>query len=191
MAKSLTTNGFTSDTVGVRYAFFKICTGLVWMSWVGSAVAQTAQETAFARGVLDQFQRPSIENGREYCGYIGISPSGEIVMTPAQRGREGSCLSRAAEEGMQFIASFHTHGSYSSEYDSEVPSSDDVLGDWEEGLNGWISTPGGRIWFVDGALRIARLICDVGCVTMDANYDARETGPIAASYTLQDLLNRE
>ena len=68
------------------------------------------------------------------------------------------------------IASYHTHAAYSDDMDSEVPSVDDLEIDFEEGVNGYVATPGGRVWLnlVNEGRTI--LLCGPGCVYVDPGF---------------------
>ena len=158
----------------------------------GSLVAQNAQEMAVARGVLLQLQPRSFAENLEYCGYIGRLPDGRFAATPVTRGDEWSCTSEGDESRfVEIVASFHTHAAFSREADSEVPSSDDVEADMGEGVNGYVATPGGRLWYIDGQRGIATQVCGLGCMGQDPAFIPGDAGPIAQRYTLQELRRRE
>lgn len=158
----------------------------------GVARAQDAAEMAAARAVLLQLQPRSFAENREYCGYIGRMPDGRLTATEVTRGDTWGCLSRADESRfVQIVASFHTHAAFDRAADSEVPSTDDVRGDMAEGVNGYVATPGGRLWYIDGRRGVATQVCGLGCMGQDPNFIAGDAGPIAQSYTLQQLQARE
>lgn len=130
---------------------------------------QTQAEIAFAKSVLDGLQAQSFDLDREFCGYIGVNGSRTYVASEPTRGRKGSC--RAGDPGeMDVLASYHTHGGYSEYHDSEIPSVDDLRADIEEGVDGYISTPGGRVWFSDASDSEARLTCGLKCVASDVDF---------------------
>ncbi len=171
---------------------------LVWMLCAVTAglttplAAQDRAEMAAAREVLLQLQARSFAENREYCGYVGIIPGVGYAATEVTRGRTDSCLSRADESRfVEITASFHTHAGFDPYADSEVPSVDDLLGDMDEGVNGYVATPGGRFWYIDGARGVAWQICGLGCMGQDPNFIPGDAGPIAQSYTLQQLRQRE
>lgn len=158
----------------------------------GSAVAQDAAELAAARGVLLQLQPRSFAENLEYCGYIGRMPGGQLTATEVTRGDTWGCLSRGSEDRfVEIVASFHTHAGFDRAADSEVPSTDDVRGDMEERVNGYVATPGGRLWFIDWRRGVATQVCGLGCMGQDPNFTQGDAGPIAQSYTLQQLQARE
>lgn len=150
--------------------------------------AQNAAEIAFAKATLDALQIISIKENREYCGYIGLTLNGEFQATPPRRGRKGSCQTKDIPEGFRVLASYHTHGSFSVKFDSELPSSDDLLADIEEGVDGYIGTPGGRVWFTDARAKKTVKLCAEGCISADPNYDPSDAPNIEAEYSLKDLI---
>lgn len=158
-----------------------------------AAQAQPRFEAAFAKQVLDALQGISIDEKREYCGYIGYMPNNDLVATDAVAGDLTTCLADEPPEEMDIIASYHTHANYDPDQDSEVPSYEDVLGDQEEGIDGYVSTPGGRLWFVDGDRGIASQVCGIGCLTADPRF-VRETDPdwtVPPTITLDELYDRQ
>ena len=94
---------------------------------------------------LDALQHTSIAENREYCGYLGVDASGQVAATPAVPGTVDSCLPVDPPAAFEIYASYHTHGAYSPDEDSEVPSYEDLQGDIEEGVDGYIATPG-QLW---------------------------------------------
>ncbi len=157
-----------------------------------AAQAQDAAELAAARQVLLQLQPRSFSENLEYCGYIGRMPDGRLMATEVTRGDAWGCLSRGDESRfVEVVASFHTHAAFDRAADSEVPSSDDMYGDIEEQVNGYVATPGGRLWYIDHRRQVATQVCGLGCMGQDPNFVPGDAGPIAQSYGLQDLLRRE
>lgn len=170
-----------------RLALLCLCLLLV------PAVTEAAdpKERAFARDLLQGLQERSFKENREFCGYIGRTTDGRLVATGPRRGRSTSCVIDAPPPGIRVTASYHTHAGFDPYTYGEVPSTDDVLGDMEEGINGYISTPGGRFWFVDGPAGEAWLICGAGCLLSDPDFDSRQVDPVAPRYTLKELERRE
>ena len=115
--------------------------------------------------------------------------NGVLGATRAIAGGEAWC--ELPEPGPNVIASYHTHGSYSPVYDNEVPSSDDLRSDFDYRTDGYISTPGGRIWHVDHETRRANLLCGAQCVVSDPGDNPGNAGPIRNSFTLGQILARE
>lgn len=158
----------------------------------GQAYAQDASELAVARGVLMQLQPRSFAENLEYCGYIGRMGDGRLAATEVTRGDEWGCLSRGDESRfVEVVASFHTHAAFDRAADSEVPSTDDVRGDMAERVNGYVATPGGRLWYIDWRQGVATLVCGLGCMGQDPNFIPGDAGPIAQRYSLRDLILRE
>ena len=157
-----------------------------------AAVAQSAAEVAFMRGVLNRVQPPSFADAVEYCGHVFRADDGTIGASRAAPGDAAGCAPRRrAPAGATIVASYHTHADYDRRYDSEVPSIADLQADFADGLDGWIATPGGRMWFVDHVAREARLICDRGCLIADPDYAAGLTAPVAWEYTIDGLRARD
>lgn len=153
-------------------------------------VAQ-AQVQAFAKQQLDSLQPRSFEGNLELCGIIFETSEGKLGVSRPSDGDEASCdLSFFDEPGMVPIASFHTHGRHSRAYDGEVPSIIDIESDVASGLDGYVSTPGGRLWHIDHKQALATLVCGPGCVRQDPSYVPCPDDEIARRYTLIDLERR-
>lgn len=152
------------------------------------AVPQTELEIAFAKATLDALQNKSFDKNREYCGYIGLDAEDAYVASRPKKGRKGSCRPKGAAIGFRVLASYHTHGAFYEDYDSETPSSDDLLADIEEGVDGYVATPGGRVWFTNGTTEVAILLCGEDCITADPNYDPKDEPNIEPQYTLPELI---
>ena len=161
------------------------------MSLATAAGAQDKSLVAAARATLAKLQQPSFGANREYCGLIGIAPNGQIVATRARKGRVDSCRPRDFSSRVDVVASYHTHGAFDADVDAEVPSVDDILADQSEGIDGFISTPGGRLWFVDGKRGAAIQLCGLNCLPSDPEFRPRVYGPVATKYTLSELSIRE
>ena len=102
---------------------------------------------SFAKRQLSDLQERSFSRDQELCAIIFEDSEGELGTTPLVSGEKASCdIAYFDEPGMAPVASFHTHGSFDLEYDSEVPSMLDMQSDIESGIDGYISTPGGRLW---------------------------------------------
>ena len=91
---------------------------------------------------------------------------------------------------MEVIASYHTHGAFDFSYHNELPSDIDMASDRSLGVNGWIATPGGRLWYVDAKEMVATQICGVGCLPIAPNFYKAQAGEIAPAYTYGDLVER-
>jgi|GEM_PF-314855 len=146
------------------------------------------QADGFAIAFLNSIQLQSFAEHRELCGYFVLTPSGDIAATPPVPGDLASCTQAAP--GADVFASYHTHGAFDDGYDNEVPSPDDLMGDFHFGIDGYVSTPGGRVWRVEYDLQAALLICGQGCVAVDPNYDFADGFGIRNRYTVAQLRAR-
>ncbi len=144
-------------------------------------------ELAFVTDLLADVQRRSFATGREHCGYIGLDPLGRWVTTPIVVGEEAACPLPPVPLGLRVAASFHTHGTYSPFYASEWPTTQDVATDRASGIDGYISTPGGRLWHVDTDTMTVRQLCGRGCLPQDPNYVGAEDGPLRPVMTYGQL----
>jgi hypothetical protein len=154
------------------------------------ATAQSAQETAFVMGLMESMNTLSIRFNREVCGYVLRHPNGAYSSTKVSWGGQASCASLPVVDGMEVASSWHTHAAWDPAYDGEVPSIQDVEGDMRMGVNGWVGTPGGRLWFVDGQTGSMRQVCGRGCLPVDENFGTEDFGPVGENYTLDSLYAR-
>lgn len=146
-----------------------------------------AQADAFAVAFLDSIQPLSFAEGREYCGYFLLAGR-QITATTPIPGTTASCTQPGPPPNA--FASYHTHGAFDRDYDNEVPSPEDMLGDFAFGIDGYISTPGGRVWRVEVDERAALQVCGLGCVTVDRGFLPRREASIPPRMTVQDVLAR-
>ncbi|MEL6960661.1 MAG: DUF4329 domain-containing protein [Pseudomonadota bacterium] len=144
----------------------------------------------FAINFLNSIQARSIAEEREYCGYFFLNAQGQIEATRPVPGTFASCAMPAPRPGEGIFASYHTHGAYGSDYDNEVPSTLDLQSDFQFGIDGYVSTPGGRVWLVDFQTRSTRQLCGLRCVTSDPGFVPQGEAGIRASFTLGDLQRR-
>ncbi|MEO1551833.1 MAG: DUF4329 domain-containing protein, partial [Pseudomonadota bacterium] len=142
---------------------------------------------SFVIAFLETIQPPSIAENLEYCGYLGLDPAGDWIATPPVEGTVDSCLVPNWPSEMTVVASYHSHAGFDTDSDSEVPSTDDLLADIEEGVDGFVSTPGGRVWFLDHEAQTATQLCPLDCVLSDPAFIEGDEGVIAPSYTLKEL----
>ncbi|GGL52803.1 DUF4329 domain-containing protein [Wenxinia marina] len=148
-------------------------------------------ERAFVTGILREIQLVSFRENREYCGYIGLDPNGNYMRTPYSAGVEAGCALPAIPPGMTVLASFHTHSTYSPLYASEFPTSQDMRSDASLDVDGYISTPGGRLWYVDTDTMTVRQLCGRGCLPQDPNYRAADDGPLRPVFSYEELVRFE
>ena len=151
---------------------------------------RTEAEVVFITAELNALQPRSIAENREFCGYLGLNPAGDFAISPPKRGSLDGCTPNDPPASLQLIASYHTHAAYSYDYDSETPSPDDLMGDIAEGVDGYIATPGGRVWFNDAAARTAILLCDLNCIFADPHFQPDPYYPVANRYSLRALIAR-
>lgn len=145
---------------------------------------------AFAVRFLDTIQAPSINARKEFCGYIRRDSSGALQATPPRPGTFASCQMPAPLPGSSVIATYHTHGAYGPNYDNETPSSIDLESDAQLGLNGYVSTPGGRVWRTNPDTLDTVQICGLGCVTRDPGFVPRNEAAVLQRFTLAQLQRR-
>lgn len=171
---------------------------LVLIVWLFPAYAAAQSRTVvtddvdlFALELFDRIQTRSILENREYCGLIGFSSNDELIATGPHRGTEDSCNPGDEPAGFEPIASYHTHGAFLDDADSEVPSVDDLIADFEEDLDGYVATPGGRVWLNLLAENLTFQLCGRGCVVSDPKARPCKAFLPAIEYTLQQLRQRE
>lgn len=155
----------------------------------GPLVAQDAAEMALARETLTALQALSFAKEREFCGYIGYDAEGQLRATRAVQGDEATCLAEIPEN-FAVTASYHTHGGFDPDYFGEIPSDIDIEGDASLWINGYVSTPGGRFWFVDTRTMEVRLLCGLSCLPMAPGYRKGTNGPIASKYSYDALVRK-
>lgn len=144
-------------------------------------------ERAFVAAILSDLQLRSFAENREFCGYIGLDRSGIWASTPVSAGSEASCPLPLVPAGFTLVASFHTHGTYSPFYASEWPTTQDMATDAADVIDGYIATPGGRLWHVDTDTMTVTQLCGRGCLPQDPAYVAAEDGPLRRTMTYAEL----
>ncbi len=159
--------------------------------FITPAMAQDQSEIDFVIKFFDGLQPITIANEREYCGYFGFDENDNFIATKPTKGAEDSCLADEPPYDMEIFASYHTHGAFSFDADSELPSSTDLEADIDEGVDGYISTPGGRIWFNDSVKEVAILICGRNCTVSDDRYEKDANPPVRNEYDMELLLKRD
>lgn len=155
------------------------------------AGAQSATVERMAREILTQLQAKSFEQRREFCGWIGIDKAGKLVRGKTYRGRRSTCRSGLGIEGARPIASYHTHGHYAPRFDNEVPSTIDLATEVSGKTYGYVATPMGRFWLVDGKRKQVRLICGPGCLPSQKGAKEGKFGKIRKTYTEKQLYARQ
>lgn len=148
-------------------------------------------ELDFVMDIMRELNPRSIRVNKEICGYIGYNRLGHLVHTRHMVGEEASCWLPQWPTKMVVVASYHTHSTYSPAYDSEVPSVTDYESDENSGIDGYVVTPGGRLWHVDTDAERVSQICGIGCLPQDPNFVADPKGTIRQNYSYRALLKRE
>ena len=150
------------------------------------ASVPVVQLDAFARSYLNTAQALSFRDGIEYCGFFFLDNAGRIQSTEPRRGEPGSCVIGTPPQGL--LAGWHTHSSYNPDVIGEVPSPRDLLITFEVGLDGYVATPGGRLWRMNAQARNTVQVCGTGCLLSDPNYRSDPRLQILDVYTLPGLL---
>lgn len=151
--------------------------------------AQSREEIEFMAGFFTRLQLRSFEKQSEYCGFVGRAPNGRLRVTEPRQGNRDSCPLEWPRD-MEVIASYHTHGTFDFIYHNELPSEGDMQSDQRLGVNGWIATPGGRLWHIDSKRMVATQVCGVGCLPIAPNFYKSQAGDIAGSYSYDELVER-
>ena len=158
-------------------------------------VVSTDTLTRYARAELEEVQSRSIARNQEYCGVIFEDEGGNLQTSKIYEGGRAQCaFDWGVPLGNHVVASFHTHGGYDEDFDSEVPSVEDVATDIDARIDGFVSTPGGRIWHVEWQEGVAVQMCGEGCIEQDPKY-ARATARggqerLPLTLSLEDLQER-
>ena len=185
-----------TSTIRIIYALcaiaFVVIVARAYMNVKGTdglvATVPQPQVQALAREQLDALQSPSFVGDQELCGIIFETSDGELGVSRPREGDVASCdLAYFDEPGMVPVASFHTHGKHSRDYYGEVPSVIDIQGDIASGIDGYVATPGGRLWHIDHRKEQAVLACGPGCLTQDPSYVPCEGDEIGDRYTVDTL----
>ena len=132
--------------------------------------AQAADEIRLAKQNLLVLQAKSFQYDREYCGYLVVDARDVISGTPPTKGKEAECSADDYPEDLIAFARYHMQDAVSLDGSYELPSYIDVLGDAEEGVDSYVSTPGGQIWFIDSRAKIISVICDLACLPEDRTF---------------------
>ncbi len=151
-------------------------------------MAQSIDEEALMRAVFAELNPISIAANIEHCGYVGFTADGELAVSPPTPGDTSSCLADDPDNLELVVASYHTHAAFSPDYSSELPSGTDMEGDEDEGIDGWVATPGGRLWYIDSTDMVTWQVCGIGCLPSDPEFIAGDSGIIEESYSYDDLV---
>ncbi len=147
--------------------------------------------TRYARAELEQLQARSIQNNQEYCGVIFEDEAGNLETSRVYQGGRAQCaFDWGVPLGNHVVASFHTHGGHDIAFDSEVPSVEDLATDIDARIDGFVSTPGGRLWHNQWQEETAIQLCGVGCLDQDPRYARSQQERLPSAFTLDDLQAR-
>ena len=150
------------------------------------AAAQDARETALVKEVFAELQLLSFRKKREYCGFLALTRKGDLVATDPVPGDMASCAADFPTD-LAVVASYHTHGTFDDGYHNEMPSLTDIDSDRAVYLNGYVATPGGRLWYIDGRRGVTFQICGTGCLPVAPLFSKDREGAVAEAYTYDDL----
>ncbi|MBS9716565.1 DUF4329 domain-containing protein [Pseudohalocynthiibacter aestuariivivens] len=156
--------------------------------------ARYATEHQFVLEIFQTLNQRSVEIDREFCGFLYYDGRGQIAATRASKGGTHSCMPVRPDGDYVIFSSYHTHAAYDPNSLNEYPSAQDVEGDFANRHNGYVATPGGRLWFIDFKKQIARQICDYRCLPFDSSYrEPRRERPKSAVtlHELQRIIDRE
>ena len=147
-----------------------------------------------AEAALDNAQSLSLKHNREYCGYIAFDGADRLRFTAPLKGSVETCTPPEVPYSWELIASYHTHGALDPnepDVSYELPSGDDLRGDMEEGVDGYLATPGGRFWFIDTQDEVVIMLGDVGYFEPDKLFEQdTECGPWA-EHTFEEIFVME
>jgi len=153
---------------------------------LGGGYEKYAEEHAFAADVLRDLNSHSVFVDLEFCGFI-YRANGELRATSPEKGEAASCLPILPQGNVEVFASYHTHAAFDPASFNEYPSVQDMEGDFSRFENGYISTPGGRLWFVDNQKRRARQLCGYRCMPFDPHYRESPAKPALEQVTIETL----
>ena len=140
---------------------------------------------------LEHLQHLSFVTQREFCGYLGQHPDGSLGFTPMVRGGRNGCTPILLGKDLVLVASLHTHGAYHPDVPAEFPTSLDIMSDADEGVNGYVATPGGRLWYIDGSALATVQLCGLACLPQDPDFHAGDDGLIENAYSFDELKDLE
>jgi hypothetical protein len=170
--------------------FIAPCLVLLCMPFGPAAAGDASvEEIALARKVLGTLQVRSALENVEYCGYIGIDAAGDFVASEPEPGGPVWC-EPVWPEALEVVASDHTHAAYDPGAWSELPSGQDMESDEEMGIDGYVSTPGGRLWYIDSSEMVASQLCGIGCLPQAPGFVPAPEDDIRASYAYEDLVQK-
>jgi len=154
------------------------------------ASAQSETEAELVQAMFRSINAQSITYDREVCGHILRGPDGRLEVGKVSWGGPASCAMTPPAAGYQVVSSWHTHAAWAEGYDNELPSLIDVEGDMSQGIDGWLATPGGRLWYINGQTGEIHQYCGAECLPFDPDAQMDARGPVDKHYTLSELRAR-
>lgn len=169
----------------MKHIFF--CLALLLPSAVVANTTDREAEHRYVKELFVELQIRSFAENREICGYLGYDRDGNLRTSDINIGTEASCGPPNFPTKFTVVAWFHTHSTYSPEYNSEYPSTQDLdFGEYWD-LNGYTATPGGRLWYHDLAEDAVIELCSLECVPQDPNFRVLPRDPVRSVYTRRQL----
>ena len=156
-------------------------------------VVSLSELTEYAKGTLAEIQGKSIRNNQEYCGVIFEDENGNLQTSQIYPGERAECFfDWGVPLGFHVVASFHSHGGVDEGYASEIPSSLDLATDIDARIDGFVGTPGGRVWHNSWQEGVTSQVCGEGCLEQDSRYGPSESslpglGRVATRYSMDEL----
>lgn len=181
-----------TDTTGMSFVVLLTIVALAMVE-NGLARADDPDQAQFdlVRNRLGPLQHLSFATNREYCGYLYRLPDGRLEFTEMVRGGRDGCTPVVPLKRIELVASVHTHGAYDPSVPAEFPTVLDMDSDKRERVNGYVATPGGRLWFIDTRSGITYQVCGIACLPQDPGFHVGDDGEIAGRYTYRDLVELE
>ncbi len=164
-----------------------LVSGMILLLCPALAPAQQADEVAYVKALMTRIQPVSFAKSKELCGLLGRNTKGNLGTSDIRIGTYDGCYIPPVPDKLDVIATFHTHSTYSRTYLSEFPSIQDIEADIYNGLDGYIATPGGRLWFHDISERRVTQICSTGCLPQDPRFDKEDHDPAKISYSYAEM----
>jgi len=112
------------------------------------AFSPVSSDPEVARVILCDLLSQSFRENVEYCGYIGFDEADGLVASDATRGGSDWC-EMELPEGIEIVSYYHTHAACDPIAWSKILSDTDMESDQALGIDGNVSSPGGRLWYID------------------------------------------
>ncbi|MEM9969678.1 MAG: DUF4329 domain-containing protein [Pseudomonadota bacterium] len=164
-------------------------TGVVFAIAATACAAEDSAEVALVKDLFRGLQPISVSENVEFCGYVGFDGTGLLRASTPVRGGADWC-EPVWPEDLEVTASYHTHAGYDPDSWSEIPSGDDMESDEAEGIDGYVSTPGGRLWYIDTEDMVTFQLCGIGCLPQDPRFRPEPADRIRQSYTYDEIVEK-